>query len=85
MNERRDGQTGKSDDQILRDDVMLVPPQTIPKTASLKVRRGAARDLYSSGHALAPQRGLYVQIVRLALAAAGPRLRQTAKLADETL
>lgn len=67
------------------DDVMLVPPQTVPKTASLKVRRGAARDLYSSGHALAPQRGLYVQIVRLALAAAGPRLRQTAKLAGETL
>jgi hypothetical protein len=67
------------------DDVMLVPPQTVPKTASLKVRRGAARDLYISGQAPAAARGLYVQIIRLALTAVGPRLSQTMQLAGEWL
>ena len=67
------------------DDVMLVPPQAVPKTASLKVRRGAARDLYISGQAPAAARGLYVQIIRLALTAVGPRLSQTMQLAGEWL
>jgi 1-acyl-sn-glycerol-3-phosphate acyltransferase len=57
-----------------------VPPQTVPKTSSLKIRRGATRDLYLSGQIIQPRRGLYRQISRLALAAVGPRLRQLTRL-----
>jgi len=67
------------------DDVVLLPPQTVPKTSSLKIRRGAARDLYLSGQILRPRRGRYRQLVRLALAAALPRLRQSARLGGTLL
>jgi 1-acyl-sn-glycerol-3-phosphate acyltransferase len=58
------------------DDVVLLPPQTVPKTSSLKIRRGAARDLYLSGQSVWAHHGLYRQLVRLAFAAVVPRLRQ---------
>jgi len=67
------------------DDVVLVPPQTVPKTSSLKIRRGAARDLYLSGQTVQPRHGLYFQLGRLALAAAIPRLRQLTRVGGTLL
>jgi len=67
------------------DDVVLVPPQTVPKTSSLKIRRGAARDLYLGGQVAQPRHSLYRQFVRLALVAALPRLRQMTRLGGTLL
>jgi acyl carrier protein len=47
------------------DEVVLVPPQTVPKTASGKIRRSAARDLYESGHIGLRQRSIRWQMLRL--------------------
>ena len=49
------------------DEMVLVAPQTVPKTSSGKVRRGAARDLYESGHIGSPQRSIRWQMLRLFL------------------
>jgi len=49
------------------DEVVLVPPATVPKTSSGKVRRGAARDLYESGQAGRPQRSIRWQMARLSI------------------
>lgn len=56
------------------DEVVLAPPQTVPKTASGKVRRGAARDLYASGRIGAPQRTIRRQLARLFLSSLEARL-----------
>jgi 1-acyl-sn-glycerol-3-phosphate acyltransferase len=55
------------------DQVVLVPPQTVPKTSSGKIRRAAARDLYESGAIDRRQRSVRWQAVRLSLAAIGPQ------------
>jgi 1-acyl-sn-glycerol-3-phosphate acyltransferase len=47
------------------DEVVLVPPQTVPKTSSGKIRRSAARDLYESGHMGSPRRSVRWQMLRL--------------------
>jgi 1-acyl-sn-glycerol-3-phosphate acyltransferase len=54
--------------------VVLAPPQTVPKTSSGKVRRSAARDLYENGEIGRPQRSLRWQFVRLFVAGALPRI-----------
>ena len=57
------------------DQIVLVPPRTIPKTSSGKIRRAAARELYER-HDLAPHaRALWWQLVRLSIEGAGRRLR----------
>jgi len=57
------------------DEVVLVPPGTVPKTSSGKIRRGAARELYARGDIGARrQHGVRWQLVRLFLAGLGPRL-----------
>jgi acyl carrier protein len=56
------------------DEVVLAPPQTVPKTSSGKVRRSAARDIYERGEIGTPQRSLRWQIVRLYLSGIGPRV-----------
>ncbi len=49
------------------DEVVLLQPGTVPKTASGKIRRGAARDLYL-GKTLEPsRRALWWQVARLEL------------------
>jgi 1-acyl-sn-glycerol-3-phosphate acyltransferase len=65
------------------DDIVLVPPGSVPKTSSGKIRRAAAREQYEGGRLGAPsatpraQRlGLYA---RAAAAAAGPPLRSLAR------
>ena len=50
------------------DDVVLVPPRSVPKTSSGKIRRQAARTLYLTGNAGAAPGSVRMQLVRLALA-----------------
>jgi acyl-CoA synthetase (AMP-forming)/AMP-acid ligase II len=65
------------------DEVVLVPPHTVPKTSSGKLRRTSARELFEHGRlALRPQ-ALWRQLLRLAVAALGPQLRRTARSLGE--
>lgn len=57
------------------DDVALVPPRTVPKTSSGKIRRSAARETYLEGGTPTP-RAVWVQVVRLALGSLPQRLRR---------
>ncbi|MDE0539318.1 MAG: AMP-binding protein [Rhodospirillales bacterium] len=51
------------------DDIVLVPPRSVPKTSSGKIRRQAARTLYLKGDAGSAPGSVRMQLVRLALAA----------------
>lgn len=59
------------------DEIVLAPPHAVLKTSSGKIRRAACRALYERGRLHAPARALRWQVLRLALGAVGPRLRQT--------
>ncbi len=52
---------------IPADDVVLVPPWTLLKTSSGKIRRRANRELYERGQLGAGQRAAWWQIMRVAL------------------
>ena len=47
------------------DEIVLAPPQTVPKTSSGKIRRSSARDMYLSGHIEPVRRALWLQLLRL--------------------
>ena len=67
------------------EEVVLVPPHSIPKTASGKVRRTAARDLYESGNLGRAGPGLWRQVFRLVGAALRPGLRRIWRTAGALL
>ncbi|MGH8066905.1 MAG: 1-acyl-sn-glycerol-3-phosphate acyltransferase, partial [Candidatus Entotheonellia bacterium] len=67
------------------DDVVLAPPQTVLKTSSGKVRRAACRERYEQGDIGRPQRAVWWQVTRLAVAGALPQVRQTFRSAKEVL
>ncbi len=56
------------------DDVVLVPPGSVPKTPSGKVRRSACKELYEKGRLGRERRSAGVQIMRLALSSVRPGL-----------
>ncbi|HEV8242213.1 MAG TPA: AMP-binding protein [Thermoanaerobaculia bacterium] len=56
------------------DEVALVPPGTVPKTSSGKIRRNAARQLFESGSLGKGTAALWLQLLRLGAAGAMPRL-----------
>lgn len=58
------------------DETVLVPPRSVPKTSSGKVRRSATRELYESGRVGAPPRALWRQMAHMSLATARPKLRR---------
>jgi 1-acyl-sn-glycerol-3-phosphate acyltransferase len=58
------------------DDVMLAPPHTVPKTSSGKIRRQASRALYESGLGTVRRRAVWLQVLRLRLAAFLPAARR---------
>jgi len=58
------------------DEVIVVPPRTVPKTSSGKIRRSAARALYESGHLSAKGRTLWWQLARLTVSSFGTRTRR---------
>jgi 1-acyl-sn-glycerol-3-phosphate acyltransferase len=49
------------------DEVVLVPPRTVPKTSSGKIRRSAARILFESGELSAERRAVWLQLTRLGI------------------
>lgn len=61
---------------VLPDDVVLVPPHTVPKTSSGKIRRSSAKLLYEKGILSNKGTALWWQIARLAIAGAGNRARR---------
>ena len=65
------------------DDVVLVPPHTVPKTPSGKVRRAAARDLYESGELKPPERAVWLQFARLTFGSVVHRARRVVRRAAE--
>ncbi len=66
------------------DDVVLVKPQTVPKTSSGKIRRAAGRELYE-GRKLGGRGPVWWQVARLALSGARPQLERSARAAGEVL
>ncbi len=58
------------------DEVVLAPPHTVLKTSSGKIRRSACRDLLVGGRVGTHAPPLRWQLLRLALGAVAPRLRQ---------
>lgn len=65
------------------DEVIAVPPRTVPKTSSGKIRRSAARALYEAGHLSAKGRALWWQLARLTVSSLGVRLRRAWHLSSE--
>ncbi|AWM86342.1 AMP-binding protein [Microvirga sp. 17 mud 1-3] len=58
------------------DDIIFVPPHTVPKTSSGKIRRSAARALYETGGAGGGLHHPSLQVARLLVASALPRLHR---------
>jgi 1-acyl-sn-glycerol-3-phosphate acyltransferase len=67
------------------DDVVIVPPGSVPKTSSGKLRRSAARELFDAGTLGRAPRGPWLQVASLALAGAATRGRRIARIAAEIL
>jgi 1-acyl-sn-glycerol-3-phosphate acyltransferase len=65
------------------DEVVLAPPQTVPKTSSGKIRRSAARGLYESGDIGSPQRSIRWQMLRLFLSGLVARCSHLPRLLGE--
>ena len=62
------------------DDVVLVPPHTVLKTSSGKIRRAAIREFYERG-SLAPRgRAVWLQVLRLGLSGIAPSLRRAVRV-----
>jgi len=58
------------------DEVVLVPPHTVPKTSSGKIRRSAARAMFESGRLRMKSESPQWQLIRVALSGLAPRLRR---------
>jgi hypothetical protein len=65
------------------DEIVLVPPRTVPKTSSGKIRRTAARQLYESRAIDAGRRELRLQLVRLGIEGLQTRARRFIRRAAE--
>jgi 1-acyl-sn-glycerol-3-phosphate acyltransferase len=60
------------------DEIVLAPPQTVPKTSSGKIRRSAAKDLYASGRIGEQRPSLRRQLVSLLVEGGVSQLRRFA-------
>ena len=67
------------------DDIVLAPPQTVPKTSSGKIRRVAAREFYERGPSSVKLQAVWLQFLRLVLAGAAPQLRRSLRAARGAL
>ncbi len=67
------------------DEVVLAPPNTVPKTSSGKLRRSAARALYESGSLAKTGYALWWQLVRLSLSGLGHRARRLRRRISDLL
>ncbi|WP_034885184.1 AMP-binding protein [Ensifer aridi] len=67
------------------DEVLLVPPRSVPKTSSGKLRRGTAKALFESDRIGTARRAFSVQLSGLLLLGVGTQIRRFARLARDTL
>ena len=67
------------------DEVVIVPPGTVLKTSSGKIRRAASRELYEKGNIGKAKRALWLQLVRLSLAGILPQSRRMIRRATAYL
>jgi len=67
------------------DEIVLAPPHTVLKTSSGKIRRVACRDLYLHGAIASGPRAVWLQLLRLRLAAVLPGLRRAGRRSGEYL
>jgi acyl carrier protein len=67
------------------DDVVLVPPHTVLKTSSGKIRRTASREMYEGRTRLAGPRALWWQLLRLAAGAVRPELERASQSAARAI
>jgi 1-acyl-sn-glycerol-3-phosphate acyltransferase len=67
------------------DEIVLVVPQTIPKTSSGKIRRSAAKEIFEAGKGFEPPPTLRLQMARLALSSAAALVRRTIRLSGALL
>ena len=58
------------------DEVVLAPPNSVLRTSSGKIRRAASRAVYEQGRIGDRESAVWVQVMRLALAAVVPQLRR---------
>lgn len=70
---------------IVPDDVVLSPPHSIPRTASGKIRRLAARENYAASGAMGVSRPPRWQLARIVIAAFAPIARRAASMAGAWL
>ena len=63
------------------DEVVLAPPQSVPKTSSGKLRRSSARRLYEEGRIGSKARAVWWQIARMTAAGLGAVVRRQANRA----
>ena len=59
------------------DDVVLAPPQSVPKTSSGKIRRNAAKTIYEKGSISAGRRAIWMQLASMTLSGAFGQFRRT--------
>lgn len=62
------------------DDIVFVPPGSVPKTSSGKLRRAAARQRYEQGEVRARRRPVWWQLTRFAARGAIPQLRRAGRI-----
>ncbi len=67
------------------DDVVLVPPHTVLKTSSGKIRRSASRELYECGNAGVGARPLALQLMHLLALAIVPTARRILRTASSLI
>jgi acyl carrier protein len=67
------------------DEIVLAAPHTVLKTSSGKVRRSACRALFEAGTLGATPASAHGQLLRLALGAMGPLLRQVGRTVGRAL
>jgi 1-acyl-sn-glycerol-3-phosphate acyltransferase len=67
------------------DEVVLIPPNAIPKTSSGKLRRASARELFEQGRLLDQPQPLWRQMLRFGLAGVKQRLSRGLRMFGEYL
>ncbi len=63
------------------DEILLAPPNTVPKTSSGKIRRAASREIFEKGGVGKRHAAPWVQVLRLSLLMMAPSLRRVLKAA----
>ena len=61
-------------------DIVLVPPNTVLKTSSGKIRRGASREMYERGETTEGKKSVWRQFVRLLWAGVLPEFRRIKRI-----